>query len=271
MEKAYLGFEFANQMEFLWHMKMARNAYTLSAAGANIFWLDGEAEIGTIIRHTGGGNFEVGFDETGVFTYGAVIDIDTELKRVLVKILGECRVKCREAVQVGMYAEAQADGTIKGRMLDDIISPSAIIGVCSSTAHNGFCKIVMGPGRECGSGSPVSGNFAWRSNKVNAYTVFSVGTLILPNLKISGPFCSGFEKDAKLDKYYRAVVKFDGEFYKEPPLVFTTIVETTEQIRVSTVSETDKLTMTFYRNDIKINPATIEDGHLNIICIGVAE
>ena len=271
MEKAYLGFEHFVQMEFLWHMKMARNNYALSAAGGNVFWLNGDFPLGTVIRHTGGAGCEVGFDETGIFTYGVVIDRDTELNQILVKIIGECRVKCSEFAQVGQYAEAQEDGSIKPRWLDKIINPQAVIGVCSGKTAGGFCKVVLGPGRECSQTSPISGNFLWQANKLGGHSLFAAATIILPNAKVVGPFCSGFKQDCVIDNKNRIVAHFEDEFFKQPPMVFSSVVNTRELYQTSVVSETDKLTFSFFRGGEMIKPQEINDAQLNVICMGVTE
>lgn len=224
-EVGKLGFQYMTQAETLWHMRAQMNNSLYAAAGGNVLNLIcPDAQVGMVVRHTGGENAAIGYQAGGQCVYGVVLSGYSVTSTMLVKILGEAKVRCTGTAWPGQLALVREDGTIDAQDAKNCTEPERIIGVVSSTAAAGRCSVVLGQGRMCAAASPLSAKFITGTNETTKMAAFAACQIVVPSLNIYGDFVTGIESAEYGERDTQIVLKFAPGRFVKPPMVFGSLI-----------------------------------------------
>ena len=266
-----IGFQYQSQVETLWHMRAVMNDVAYAAAGGNVcsleYSLTDPVAIGDVVRHSEAGMCARGLGAVGQYTYGAVLDIDTEKRTALVKLLGEAIVRCASQAVPGYLALVREDGAVDCVPEAACREPQRIVGVVSTSDAAGRCRVVLGMGRQCAASSPLSAQFISEAPTENR-AAFCAGLLSVPNMYLHGEFCTGLDSaEALIDG--RIKVGFIPGMFAKPPLMYSTAY-TEDRYLCRVETDTEAAYVSVYGADGKLVRARELSAVLGLIVIGEA-
>lgn len=224
-EEGKFGFQYMSQAETLWHMRAQTNNAVYAAAGGNVLNLTCPgAQVGLVVRHTGGENAEVGYLSGGQCLYGVVLSFYAADNTALVKILGEVKVRCTGTARPGQLALVRPDGTIDAQDTKSCTEPERVIGVVASTEASGRCTVILGQGRMCAASAPLSAKFITGANETTRMAAFAACQIVVPSLNIYGDFVTGVESAEYGARDTQLLLKFSSGKFVKPPIVYGSLI-----------------------------------------------
>lgn len=264
MEKATHGYHFITQQEILWWIKLQRNMLAMASGGGNILVLNiPGAELGDLVRHTGGNSGAVGYAGTG-FVYGYVKEVQEE-GDVLVQLSGDIIGKWNGA-PAGQLVYVAEDGDksklLAARIAD--IESRAIVGVAMGQDGGNSPKHIMaGLGMEASMSTKIDTKFTRFGTSCGAALSYACARIKLPSLEILEPSMNGPKAALSGDK---VSVSFESGLGNMMP--FVGLVNVTGSFRADYQDSGSGVTVSFFKNDDTPVPASQMSGELHVIIMG---
>lgn len=264
MEKATHGYHFIAQQEILWWIKLQRNMLAMASGGGNILALNiPGAELGDLVRHTGGNSGAVGYAGTG-FVYGYVKEVQ-EGGDVLVQLSGHVTGKWDGAPSGHLvYIDENGDKAklLAGRPAD--VESRAIVGVAMGQEGGNSPKGVMaGLGMEASMSTKVDTKFIHFGASGGAALCYSCARVKLPSLEILEP---SMNKPRATLAGNKVSVNFENGVGNMIP--FVGLANVTGSFRADYQDSGSGVVVSFFKNDDTPVPADQISGELHVIIMG---